>query len=93
VDNCICSATRAARDETVATASTQRRCDSRILFAKPVVRQQHHAIARIARAREEKLTVDQLGQFGFFSGLRVILRADIILARFDLTDFDRNVIA
>jgi hypothetical protein len=48
--------------------------------------------ASLERA-EEKLTVDQLGQFGFFSGLRVILHADIILARFDLTDFDRNVIA
>jgi hypothetical protein len=42
--------TRRARP-TVATASTQRRRGSRMLFTvKPVVRQQHHAIARIARA-------------------------------------------
>ena len=35
--------------------------------------------------RAKKLTVVQLEEFGFFSGLREDLRADIIIARFDLT--------
>jgi hypothetical protein len=38
---------------------------------------------RILLARE--VTADQLGEFGFFSGLRAYVRADIIIARFDRT--------
>jgi len=46
--------------------------------------QQHHDIVPVSSDAREKVTVLQLEEFGFFSGLREFRRAVIILARFDL---------
>jgi hypothetical protein len=54
--------------------------------ARDRARQQHHDTGARARGARKKLTVVQLEEFGFFSVLRVIAHADIITARFDLTE-------
>jgi hypothetical protein len=52
----------------------------------PHRRARDNSITTLRRARaiaDAKVTVHQLEEFGFFSGLRARVRADIILARFD----------
>jgi hypothetical protein len=72
--------------ESMRQQSRSANVDDRDYVAHGTRLQQHHDITVRASAREKKLTVDQLEEFGFFSGLRAILHADIMLARFDLTE-------
>jgi hypothetical protein len=69
-----------------ATAITQRekRAPSRAAHS-PRTLQQHHDTALSREAREKKLTGVELEEFGFFSGLRALVRLRIMLARFDRT--------
>jgi hypothetical protein len=47
--------------------------------------QHHDSAPPRTRCAEKKVTPAQLEEFGFFSGLREDLPADIMLSRFDLT--------
>jgi hypothetical protein len=85
VENCICSATHDARERLHATAIThEKRARSRAAHSSQT-RQQHHDTARSRAARDKKLTGVELGEFGFFSGLRALMHLRIMLARFDRT--------
>jgi hypothetical protein len=93
VDNRICFATHNPGDRIHATARTQRG------YADGVARAMPCAVANIIttpralganRARE--ITTVEVGEFGFFSGLRDDLPMRIMLPRFDHTVCDRNVV-